>query len=296
MNRGTWYALGAYTVWGVLPIFWKWLQHLPALEIVAHRMVWSFVFLALLLTVRQEWQALWRAARRRRVVLAFLGTATLLTANWLVYVWAVNAGHIVETSLGYFVNPLVNVLLGVIFLRERLRAGQWAAIAVAAAGVLYLTVSYGALPWIALALAFTFGFYGLLKKATPLTSLQGLALETSVLFVPTVLYLGVLGWTGAGSFGAGSWRTDLLLILAGLVTTGPLLLFAAGARRVPLSMMGVLQYIAPTLQFLIGVLLYHEPFTPARLVGFCLIWLALLIYSVEGVMAHRRPAPAAGSA
>jgi chloramphenicol-sensitive protein RarD len=211
----------------------------------------------------------------------------LIGINWLTYVWAVNAGFIVETSLGYFINPLVSVLMGVIILKEQIRPWQWAAIGLAASGVLYLTFSYGSLPWIALTLAFSFGFYGLVKKTAPLNSLQGVTLETGILFLPSIGWLIISEFQGDGTFLNTGWQADLLMVGAGLVTTIPLLMFASAAKMIPLSMVGILQYIAPTIQFLIGVLVYHEPFTSARVIGFSIVWLALIIFGVEGWVVQR---------
>ncbi len=221
------------------------------------------------------------------VVRIYMAAALLVGINWLVYVWAVISGFIIEASLGYFINPLLSILLGVIFLRERLRPWQWVPIGIAALGVLYLTFTYGRLPWIALTLAFTFGLYGLVKKIAPLGSLFGLALETGLLFLPALLYLVYANSIGRGAFlhtGAGS---DLLMVGAGLITTVPLLMFASALQRIPLFLVGILQYITPTLQFLIGVLIYHEPFTYDKLIGFGLVWVALIIFGVEGFFAHR---------
>jgi chloramphenicol-sensitive protein RarD len=228
------------------------------------------------------------ALRDRRIVLTFVASGLLLSVNWFTYIWAVNDGHIVETSLGYFINPLVNVLLGYVVLKERMRPAQWAAIALAAAGVLYLTLSYGSFPWIALTLAFSFGTYGLLRKTAKLNSAEGLAMETAVLFLPAAGYLLLLQSQGAGSFAGGDLSTTLLLFFAGAATSIPLLFFAAGARLIPLASLGLLQYIAPTLQFLIGVLVYDEPFGISRLIGFSIIWLALILYSAEGLAHYRR--------
>ncbi len=292
MNKGILYGVGAYALWGVFPIYWKLIQSVPPLEIVAHRMAWAFLFVVLVLTFTRHWGGL-REALNRRVLATYLITAGLLGVNWLVYVWAVNHGYIVESSLGYFINPLVNVLLGVVFLRERLRFWQWAAVGLAGLGVGYLTVSYGALPWIALTLAFSFGLYGLLKKTAALDSTQGFALETGYLFLPAVGYLLYLEFMGSAAFGHQPASVTLLLALTGAVTGIPLLLFGAAARRIPLSTLGLLQYLAPTMQFLIGVFVYDEAFTRERLIGFSVIWMALLIYSLEGVVNVRHhPAPA----
>lgn len=287
MNKGIWYAIGAYVFWGLFPIYWKWLHQVPALQLLGHRIGWSFLLLLAVILATQQWRAFRAAALTRRVLLIYLVAALLIGVNWLTYIWAVNAGFIVETSLGYFINPLLSVLMGVIFLRERLRPMQWLPIGLAAAGVLYLTFAYGALPWIALTLAFSFGLYGLIKKVAPLGSLYGLTLETGILFLPALVYLVYAEAAGTAAFlhtGAGS---ALLLIGAGAVTTIPLLMFASAAQRIPLSLVGILQYIAPTLQFLLGVLVYHEPFDRAHFIGFSIVWAALIIFGVEGFLARR---------
>lgn len=290
MNKGMLYAAGAYIIWGLLPLYWKALHVVPAGQILAQRIVWSLVFVALMLSARRQWGWLRGALRRPRVILTFALSGTLLGINWFIYIWAVNAGHIVETSLGYFINPLVNVLLGYLVLKEQLRPAQWLALSVALAGVLYLTLSFGAFPWIALTLAFSFGTYGLLRKTAPLNSAEGLLIETAVLFLPAFGFLLLMETRGVGSFGHAGLPVTLLLVGAGIVTSVPLLLFAAGARRITLTTLGLLQYIAPTMQFLIGVLIYHETFGPTRFVGFGLVWLALLLYSAESLMMHRRRA------
>jgi len=288
MNRGIVAAVAAYTLWGLLPIFWKALQAVPSLEILCHRTVWSLVFVLLLLLARRQWAWLRQARRNPKILLIFLGTTCLLGVNWFTYIWAVNSGHVVDSSLGYFINPLISVLLGVLFLRERLRPWQGVAIAIAAAGVLLLTLGHGAFPWIALTLALTFAFYGLLRKIAPLGSLEGLSLETALLSLPALGYLLYLQWAGTASFGQVGAATSMLLALSGVATALPLLMFAYAARRVTLATVGVLQYIAPTLQFLLGVFVYGEPFGQARLLGFVAIWTALLIYSFEGLVVERR--------
>ncbi len=288
MNKGILAGIAAFTLWGLLPIYWRWLGQDPAIEILAHRMVWSLAFMAAILTLHKEWGWLREALRRRRLVATYILAAILLAVNWYTYIWAVNAGYVVEASLGYFINPLVNFLLGVIFLGEKLRLGQVAAVALAGIGVVYLTVSYGSLPWISLVLAVTFGLYGLIKKTASLESMHSFSLETLVLFVPALGFLLYRNATGVGAFGHQGWLVTLLLVLAGPVTSIPLLLFGYSARKIPLSMMGFIQYITPTLQFLLGVFVYFEPFPIARLVGFCVIWLALLVYSFEGVNFSRK--------
>ncbi len=295
MKNGTLAALSAYVLWGLLPVYWKAIEHVPAQEILSHRVVGSLAVALGLLALRRQWGWLKKAVRKPVVLLPYVGTASLLAVNWLVYIWANNNGHIVEVSLGYFINPLLNVLLGVAFLRERMRPWQWAAIGLAFAGVAYLTLSYGRLPWIALTLALSFGFYGLIRKTASLESVQGLTVETGLMFLPAIGYLAYLGSRGVGSFGPAGVQTTLLLGLAGFVTAIPLILFAYGARRVQLTTLGVLQYAAPTLQFLLGVLVYGESFTTDRLIGFCLIWTALVLYSAEGLITQRRAAAAVAS-
>jgi chloramphenicol-sensitive protein RarD len=287
MNKGIWYAVGAYTVWGVLPVYWKWLQHVPALQLLGHRIIWSFLTLFLVVLLARQRQAFRAAALTPRILRVYLVAAVLVGVNWLTYVWAVNAGFIVETSLGYFINPLLSVLLGVIVLRERLRPWQWVPIGLATVGVLYLTFAYGSLPWIALTLALSFGLYGLVKKTAPLGSLYGLTLETGILLLPALLYLLHAEMTGTGAFLHTDAMSNVLLLGAGLVTTVPLLMFASAAQRIPLSLVGILQYIAPTLQFLLGVLVYGEPFTVTQFVGFGIVWAALIIFGIEGLLAHR---------
>ncbi len=286
-NRGLLYAIGAYVAWGLLPIYWKSLHRVPVLQLLAHRIAWSFVFLVVILLGRRRGRDFAVAASKRRILSTYLVAAVLIGVNWLTYVWAVNAGFIVEASLGYFINPLLNVALGVIVFRERLRPVQWVPVALAAIGVIYLTMTYGRLPWIALTLASSFGVYGLVKKVASLDSLYGLTLETGALFLPALVYLVHVEWLGVGSFAHRNTATDLLLAGAGLVTTVPLLLFASAARRVPLSTIGLMQYIAPSLQFLLGVLLYKEPFNITRAIGFGMVWLGLIVYAVEGQVARR---------
>jgi chloramphenicol-sensitive protein RarD len=291
MNKGILAGIGAYIFWGLFPIYWKLLEDVPAIEILANRMVWSFVFVAIILTVQKDWQWFREASRSRKTLLTYTLAAILLSINWFTYIWAVNAGFVVEASLGYFINPLVNILLGVIFLGEKLRRGQVAAVILAGLGVVYLTVSYGSLPWISLVLAFTFGMYGLIKKTARLESMHGFSLETTVLFLPAMVYLLYREANGVGALVHQGSAVTLLLILAGPVTSVPLLLFGYSARRIPLSMLGFIQYIAPTLQFLLGVFVYAEPFPPTRLVGFSIIWLALLVYTLESVFFNRRAKP-----
>jgi chloramphenicol-sensitive protein RarD len=245
------------------------------------------VILLVIVWVTRQWQSFRTAIAAPRVLRIYVAAAIVLTINWLVYVWGVNAGFIIETSLGYFINPLLSVSMGVIILRERLRPLQWIPVILAAIGVAYLTIAYGSLPWIALTLAFSFGTYGLVKKLAPLNSLYGLTLETAILFIPAFLFLIFSDATGQGAFLHTGIVSDILLIGAGVVTTIPLLLFASAARRIPLSFIGILQYIAPTLQFLLGVLVYREPFSLTQFIGFGIVWVALIIFALEGFVNHR---------
>jgi len=289
---GTMYAIGAYALWGLTPIYWKWLQHAPAPQLLSHRVVWSFLSLCAFISLTRRWGQFRSVALHRRILGVHLLSAALIGVNWLTYVWAINAGYIVETSLGYFANPLLSVALGVIFFRERLRPWQWVAIGIALVGVLYLTLVYGSFPWIGLVLALAFGFYGLIKKAAPLESLYGLTLETGFLFLPALACLALSEVAGRGAFLHAGLLSDLLLMCAGPVTAIPLLMFTAATHRIPLSHVGILQYIAPTLQFLLGVLVYHEPFPLTRLIGFGIVWTALIVFAVDSVVAYR-PQPVA---
>jgi chloramphenicol-sensitive protein RarD len=293
MSKGVLYGLGAYLIWGLFPLYFKALDATPATEILANRIAWSFAFLVILVIWRKEWPRLKTALKQPVTWLIYAGASWLLAVNWLIYIWGVNSDYIVETSLGYFINPLVSVLLGVIFLRERLRPTQWMIIGLATVGVLYLTFTYGRLPWIALALAFTFGTYGLVKKTAPLGSFYSLTLETGILFIPAMLYLLLVHWQGDGAFGQSSALGTLLLIGTGVATSVPLLMFGAAARSINLSVLGILQYVAPTMQFMIGVLVFHEPFTHSQMVGFSIIWTALILFWVEGFMVRQRAKAAA---
>ena len=286
-NHGAWYAAAAYLMWGFMPVYLKQLQEVPAVQILLHRVIWSFLFLALIILLRREGHALLQVLHNGKVLRLYFIAAVLLAGNWLAYIWGVNSSQIVETSLGYYINPLVSVALSVIFLKERLRAFQWASIGLAAVGVLYLTLQYGRVPWLALFIASSFGLYGLVKKLSPLGSLHGLTMETAMLFLPALSALMWIETSGSGAMGSLSAVKLVILAFIGIVTAVPLLLFASAARRIPLSLMGILQYLSPTTQFLLGVLVYHEPFTPQRLIGFGFVWLALLFFWLESFIHNR---------
>lgn len=282
MLTGILSAGSAFFAWGIFPIYLKALKSVPALEILSHRVVWSLIFLSVVLALRRQWSWLGLLRQRPRIAAAFFASATLLATNWVVYIWAINADRIVDASLGYFIAPLFNVLFGVM-LGERLRIIQWTAVALAACGVAWLTIMSGQLPFIALTLAVTFGLYGLLRKTASLGALEGLTLETLIM-VPLAAAFLMLPESGSShAFISAGVSTSLLLMAAGPITAVPLLLFAYGARRIPLSLVGILQYIGPTIQLLLGIWLYHEPFGDDKLIGFALIWLALALYSTEGL-------------
>jgi chloramphenicol-sensitive protein RarD len=283
MNRGFWAVAGSFVIWGLFPLYWHQLREVPAFQIVAHRVVWCGLLVVGYLMLRQGPGWLRAALSRPRVPLMLAGSSLLISFNWGLYIWAVNNGHVVESSLGYFINPLVNVLLGVLVLRERLNPRQWLSVAVAASGVVYLTWQFGAPPWIALALALSFGGYGLIRKVAAVDSIPGLGVESVYLFLPALAYLAWAQWHGQSAFGHMSAVKDLLLMFGGAVTALPLIWFAYGARRISYSLVGILQYIGPSLQLLTGVFLFGEPFTRVHALGFGLIWLALLIYAADGL-------------
>lgn len=283
MRNGMLYAALSYIMWGLFPIYFKALQSIAPFEILVHRMLWSLVFVLIVLALRRQWAWLRQVLRQPKVLAGFTISALLLASNWLLYIWAVNNDRVVDASLGYFINPLVSILLGYLLLKERLRPVQWFAVAIAAAGVLWLTWQTGHPPWIGLALALTFGAYGLMRKTALLGPLEGLSLETLLLFPLAFGYLLYLTLSGHNAFLDAAPAAQWLLVAAGPITAIPLLLFAAGARRIPLSMLGLLQYLSPSLQLLLGVWLYHEPFGGERLLGFMVIWSALVIYSLEGL-------------
>ena len=285
---GVVYAAGAFFIWGISPIYWKALRAVPAFEIILHRIVWSFFFLVPVILVMRRWKDFVDALKNYRILLILLFTALIISGNWQLYIWAVNHDHLLQASLGYYISPLVNVVLGMIFLKERLRPPQILAVLLAAAGVLYLTIYYGEFPWIALTLAVSFGLYGLIRKTAPVGSLAGLTVETLLVSIPALVYLFYLDSQGAGTIFRVSLKLDLLLMGCALATAIPLLFFTLGARRLYLSTVGLLQYIAPTCMFLMAVLLFHEPFVKAQVVTFIFIWTALAIYSTDSIRYYKR--------
>ncbi|EQC33931.1 RarD protein [Saprolegnia diclina VS20] len=288
MNTGILYCVTAYVVWGVLPIYWKQLEVVPADQLALHRIVWSFVFLLIVLAIKGEFTALRQEARGWRVFAVYTVSSVVILANWMTYIWAVNAGYIVQTSLGYFITPLINVIIGVVVFKEKLRLWQWLAIGAAFAGVLVVAIAYGKFPWVALTLAVSFSIYGVLKKQAPLNALHGMTVETGILFVPAVIYLSVVQAQGNGAFLHVSTTANILLAGAGIVTVIPLLLYASAAQKIPFSLLGMLQYIAPSLMFIMGVAVYNEDFSLVKLIGFVLVWVALAVYSVEGFVYQKQ--------
>lgn len=282
-------GMAAFLTWGVLPVYWKALSAVPVAEILCHRIVWSFVFVALILTLCRRWQEVSSLLRSRQSVGLLALSSLMLSVNWFTYIWGVNAGFVLEASLGYYINPLVNVLLGCLVFRDRLRPMQVLAILLATAGVLNMVLNYGRVPWIALILAFSFGMYGLIRKVVRTESLPGLWLETAIMGAPALGFL--LLQDRQGSFASLGLETDLLLAGAGLVTSLPLLLFAFSARRLRLVEVGILQYIAPTSMFLLGLLVYKEPFNLVKLISFICIWIGIIIYMAESIWYLKRVVP-----
>ena len=283
------YALIAYGIWGVLPLYLKALHAVPPLQVVAHRIVWAALLLVVVITVGRKRDFVAQLRRRPGIIWTFMASALALSVNWLVYIWGVSQGRVVDVSLGYFINPLFSIVLAVVVLKERLRTGQWAAVALASVGVLWLALLAGQLPWIGLTLAASFGTYGLLRKTASIDALGGLTLETLLLLPLAALYLLILSASGQGAWSTADVSLRSLLVAAGPITALPLLSFAAGARRIPLSLVGVLQYLGPTLQLGLGVFVFHESLPSAKLAGFALIWLALVLYALEGALFSARP-------
>lgn len=286
-RRGIGYGLAAYGLWGAVPLFWPLVAQAGSVEILAHRIVWSFLISVVLVVVTVR-RGFWTRMARRRTLLLLGAAAAIVSVNWGVYIWSVNHGHVVETALGYYINPILSILLGVIVLRERLSALQWVSVSLAAAAVAVLTIDYGTLPWIALVLSVSFATYGFIKNRLGAGAVDSLAVESALLTPLALVYLGWLQLTGRAVFGHAGWGLDLLLVATGLVTLVPLLFFAAAATRLPLSTLGLLQYLAPTLQFLLGITYFGESMSPGRWVGFGLVWLALVIMTTDGLRRARR--------
>ena len=295
-RRGLWMAAASFVLWGVMPLYWHLLKSVPSLQIIVHRIVWSTVLVAGWLAIKygRGWLRETLAQPRAAWMLALSGT--LIAFNWGLYIWAVNAGHVVETSLGYFINPLLNVVLGVVVLHERLNRVQWTSVAIATAGVLWLSINYGSVPWIALALAASFGAYGLIRKLVGVPPVRGLGVESLYLVLPALALLlwgethGDGGFIAHGAVPAWGWGMSALLVFGGVLTALPLIGFADAVRRIPFSLVGLLQYIAPTLQLLCGVLVLHEAFDRDRAIGFAFIWVALVIYAGDGLLRSRKAA------
>ncbi|MBB6556397.1 EamA family transporter RarD [Nonomuraea rubra] len=288
LRRGVFFGIAAYTMWGLFPLYWPLLRPSGAVEILAHRMVWSLVVVVAVLALRKHWGWVKEIVRQPKKLGLLTLAAIFVTVNWGTYIYAVNTGHVVESALGYFINPLVNVLFGVVLLRERLRGLQWVAVGFGALAVLVLTLDYGRLPWIALTLAFSFGVYGLVKKKANVAATESLAVETLVLLLPALGYLGFLQVAGQATFGQEGARHVLLMVGAGVITAVPLLCFGAAAISVPLSTIGLLQYIAPILQFGCGVLIAKEVMPSSRWIGFSIVWLALAVFTYDSLRAARK--------
>lgn len=284
--HGLLYAIAAYTFWGLVPIFWKQLDHIDSFEIIGHRMIWSFFIVLGLIFVLKQWKSFVSIFSQPKVLLRSVFAACFIVSNWFMFIWAVTNEHMVQISMGYFINPLISVLLGVIIFKDQLRRVQLIPLAIMLIAVLFLVIKQGELPWIALFLAFTFAFYSAVKKTIQLPSIQGMAIETGAFFIPALGYLLFLNSNGIGSFGVAS-NITILLSLAGFFTIVPLLLFAAAAKRSSMTVLGMTQYIGPSLQLLIGVFIYKESFDQTQLIAFSLIWFALIIYSIDQIKHHR---------
>ena len=292
LNAGHYAVIGAFLIWGMLPLYLRLLLGVPALQIMAHRVIWCCVFVFGWLAARGQLPGVRAALADRRIRLSLAASALLISSNWVIYVWAANAGHVQELSLGYFINPLINVLLGVAVLRERLNRAQWTAVAFAALGVLWLTVLAGRLPWIALSLAVSFSLYGLIRKTVAVEAITGLATETLLIAPIAGAYLLWIEATGSGAVGNSSALIVALLIAGGLVTAVPLSLFSFGARLIPDSTVGLIQYLSPTMLLGLSLFVFHEPFSSARATGFALIWAGLALYAGDGLLrTQRRPEP-----
>ncbi len=289
---GVAFALLSFLIWGLSPVYWKLLKSVPAFEILMHRMIWSFLFLLPLLALRGRWPEFVSTLKTPRRMYGLLASTIIVACNWFTFIYAINHDQVLQASLGYYINPLVNVLLGTLILKERLRPLQGVAVGLATIAVLYLTVGYGRIPWMALILAFTFGFYGLIRKMVAVGALVGLSVETLLLSAPATVYLIYLETAGRGAFLHAGADVSILLMGAATVTGLPLLLFTMGARRIHLSTVGFLQYLAPTCNFLLAVFVFGEPFSGTKAMAFALIWIALAIYSADSLRHYRRTRPA----
>lgn len=280
-TKGILYSVAAYVGWGLLPVYWHLLNTIPSEEILAHRIFWSFVTVLLILFYFKRVKQFKSVLQHKKVLLALLTASLLISSNWFIYIWAVNHEHVIEASLGYYINPLLNVILGLTVLKERVNLWQWIAIILAAAGVAVLTFEFGQIPWIALALALTFAFYGLVKKLAPVEAVVGLGYETAFVTPIACLYLWMLQSKGNGSLGHISFELTVILLMSGVATTLPLLWFAEGAKKLPFSMLAFIQYISPTISLLLGIFMFKEPFSKVHAISFSLIWCAIVIYSLS---------------
>jgi len=285
-NHGLFYAIAAYTIWGVVPIYWKQLAYINSIEIAVHRLVWSCVLVWALIVVSRQWRSLAPRFKDKQTLFRLFLASVLIAGNSAIFIWAINANYIIEVSLGYFVNPLIQVLFGVLFFKEQLRGVQWLSIALAAIGVVYLIISVGSIPIIALSLAFSFAFYGVIKKTLSIPAAHGMAIETVFLLVPAVAYLFYIDAQGSGQFGL-NFSTDVLLVIGGFLTLAPLMLFSAAAKLISMTALGMTQYIGPSLQLLTAVFLYNEPFAGAQAISFALIWSALILFTLDQVKHSR---------
>ncbi|MGR5213290.1 EamA family transporter RarD [Vibrio rotiferianus] len=295
-RQGVLLAVGAYTMWGIAPIYFKSIAEVSPLEILSHRVFWSFFLLAALLHFGRQWRSVRDIIKNKTKMMYLISTAILVGANWLIFIWAVTSNHMLDASLGYYINPLINVLLGMVFLGERLRKLQWFAVALAACGVLVQLVVFGSVPVVAIALAMSFGFYGLLRKKVSVEAQTGLFIETLVLLPAASIYLFFIASTPTSNMFENPWQLNTLLIAAGVITTLPLLCFTGAATRLKLSTLGFFQYIGPSLMFLLAVLIYGEPFTSDKAITFAFIWGALVMFSVDGLRNNRKSRKAARAA
>ena len=286
-NLGAFYALSAYFMWGFAPLLWKAMDQVGSAEIVAHRMIWACLFALLLVLLSRQFGALISIIRQPALMARLLAASLLVSLNWAIYIWGVNSGHIVETAMGYFINPLINVVFGFLFFQERPKPVQWIAISLATFGVAYIVFEHGRLPWIALSLALSFASYGAIKKSLSISALHSMTIETAFVFIPALAFVVYLAVQQQGSF-AVSTDLSILLVIGGIFTLGVLLLFSAAAKKISLTALGMFQYLGPTIQLLVGVLIFHEPFGTQQLIPFSLIWLALLIFSMDQLYASNR--------